>query len=326
MGGNDRGRAYVVADMTDFAGIDEQLLVTKERVRRFDHLTRQRGAVTGQLSQVRQAVADLHSRLAEEENDVTRLETGFAGFLAKLVGSKEERLTQERAEAEAVRQRLDGQRARVSSLEADLAAIDGELARLGTVRDEYARLLAEKERLLIDSGDPRGRELADLAERLGDRAADLREHDEAHKAGVAAGRELAYVLDRLGSARGASQWDMLGGGYMADAVERRRLEEADQAAWQAQRALDVFSRELADIGVAASPRLPEVDTRWFVDTFFDNIITDVLKHQRINGTRDAVAEVAQWAGATVEAIARRSAELAAERTALLARRDELLAP
>ncbi|MEU7894604.1 hypothetical protein AB0B45_17315 [Nonomuraea sp. NPDC049152] len=312
--------------MTDFAGIDEQLRVTRERVRRFDQLTRQRGAVTRQLGEVRQAVAELQTRLADEEGDVTRLETGFAGFLAKLVGSKEERLTQERAEVEAARQRLDGQRARVASLEGDLAGIDGEQARLGPVHEEYARLLAEKERLLIELADSRGRELAELAERLGDRTADLREHDEAHRAGVNAGRELAYVLDRLNSASGASRWDMLGGGYMADSVERTRLEEADQAAWQAQRKLDVFSRELADIGVAANPQLPEVDTRWFVDTFFDNIITDALKHQRINGTRDAVAQVAEWAGVTVAAIARRSAELAAERAALLARRDELLAP
>ncbi|MFE3450578.1 hypothetical protein ACFXJ8_16765 [Nonomuraea sp. NPDC059194] len=312
--------------MTDFAGIDEQLRVAKERVRRFDQLTRQRGAVTGQLGQVRQAVADLRARLADEEGDVTRLESGFAGFLAKLVGSKEERLTQERAEVEAARQRLDGQRARVASLEADLAGIDGELARLGPVHEEYARLLADKERLLIELADPRGQELADLAVRLGDRAADLREHDEAQRAGVAVGRELSYVLDRLNSASGASQWDVLGGGYMADAVERTRLEEADQAAWRAQRQLDVFSRELADIGIAGGPRLPEVDTRWFVDTFLDNIITDVLKHQQINETRDAVAQVAAWADATVAAIARRSGELSAERAALLARRDELLAP
>ncbi|WP_431896553.1 hypothetical protein [Nonomuraea sp. bgisy101] len=312
--------------MTDFAGIDEQLRVAKERVRRFDQLTRQRGAVTRQLGPVRQAVAALQEQLADEEGDVTRLESGFAGFVAKLLGSKEERLTQERAEVEAARQRLDGQRTRVASLEGDITGIDGELARLGPVREEYATLLAEKERMLIELADPRGRELADLAERLGDLAADLREHDEAHRAGVAAGRELDLVLDRLNAASGASTWDVLGGGYVADSVERTRLEEADQAAWRAQRQLDVFSRELADVGVAAGPQLPEVDTRWFVDTFFDNIVTDVLKHQRISGTRDAVAEVARWAGTTVAAVARRSAELAAERAALLARRDELLTP
>ncbi|MFD1936414.1 hypothetical protein ACFSKW_33575 [Nonomuraea mangrovi] len=312
--------------MTDFAGIDEQLRVAKERVRRFDQLTRQRGAVTRQLGPVRQAVAALQEQLVDEEGDVTRLESGFAGFVAKLLGSKEERLTQERAEVEAARQRLDGQRTRVASLEGDITGIDGELARLGPVREEYATLLAEKERMLIELADPRGRELADLAERLGDLAADLREHDEAHRAGVAAGRELDLVLDRLNAASGASTWDVLGGGYVADSVERTRLEEADQAAWRAQRQLDVFSRELADVGVAAGPQLPEVDTRWFVDTFFDNIVTDVLKHQRISGTRDAVAEVARWAGTTVAAVARRSAELAAERAALLARRDELLTP
>ncbi|GAA2385915.1 hypothetical protein GCM10010404_48490 [Nonomuraea africana] len=313
--------------MTDFASIDEQLRVAQERARYFGHLTRQRGALTGQIQQVRQAIADLEARLAEEERDVTRLEGGFVGFLAKLAGSKEERLAQERIEVEAARQRLHGQRARLAALEGDLEGIDAERMELAGAVEEYARLMGEKERLLIElDGDPRGTELAELAGRLGDRTADLREHDEAHRAGVVAGEELAHVLERLSSARGASTWDMLGGGYVADSIERNRLQQADEAAWRAQRALDVFARELADIGVAVSPQLPQVDTRWFVDTFFDNIVTDVLKHQRITRTRDAVAEAAQWVRTTVDSIARRSAELSAERTALLARRNDLLAP
>ncbi|MEU4325899.1 hypothetical protein [Nonomuraea dietziae] len=313
--------------MTDFAGIDDQLRVAKERVRHLEHLTRQRGALTGQIQQVRQAIVDLTPRLAEEEQDVVRLESGFVGFLAKLAGSKEERLAQERIEAEAVRQRLHGHRVRLAALEGDLEGIDAERVALEAAPGEYARLLGEKERLLIElDGEPRGRDLAELASTLGDLTADLHEHEEARKAGMAAGAELAHVLDRLNSARGASTWDMFGGGVLADSIERNRLQQADEAAWRAQRALDVFARELADVGVMANPRLPEVDTRWFVDTFFDNIVTDVMKHHRITGTHDAVAQAAQWVEETVASISRRTAELSSECALLQARRDELLAP
>ncbi|MBT2230143.1 hypothetical protein [Nonomuraea sp. NEAU-A123] len=112
---------------------------------------------------------------------------------------------------------------------------------------------------------------------------------------------------------------------LADAIEHGHLSRADQAAWHAQRALDVFSRELADVGWAADLQMPKVDTRWFVDSFFDNIITDALKHQRINKTRDAVASIYQWVAKTVEALTRRREQLEAQHRALLAEREQLIA-
>ncbi|MGW5158789.1 hypothetical protein ACWEPN_25210, partial [Nonomuraea wenchangensis] len=157
--------------------------------------------------------------------------------------------------------------------------------------------------------------------------AEVRECDEAHQAGRGALDALNVVLGFLGSARNASTFDMLGGGLLADAYEHSKLTSADQAAWHAQRALDVFSRELADTGVvAARPVMPKVDTRWFVDAFFDNIITDALKHRRIEKTRAGVAKLAQWVRDTGAYLETLRAELLAERARLLARREELLRP
>ncbi|MFD0885940.1 hypothetical protein ACFQ08_15435, partial [Streptosporangium algeriense] len=130
----------------------------------------------------------------------------------------------------------------------------------------------------------------------------------------------------LGGARGASRWDMLsGGGGFADMVEHGHLRNADEAAWHAQRALDVFSRELADVGVHVNPRMPEVDTRWFADMFFDNIVVDAIKHQRISRTGEAVAEIARWVQETVATLTAHHAELARQRELLIARREEVLA-
>ncbi|MGN9845895.1 hypothetical protein ACTMTI_48030 [Nonomuraea sp. H19] len=200
----------------------------------------------------------------------------------------------------------------------------GELAGLATAPEEYEKLLAEKERQFLARGDARASELTDLGAALDRVSAELREHTEAHQAGQAALNALAQVLGYLGSAKGASTWDLLGGGLIADAVEHNRLRSADEAAWHAQRALDVFSRELADVGVTARARLPKVDTRWFVDTFFDNIITDVMKHQRIENTRAEVERTARWVQDMGTHLRHRDAELSKERARLLARREKLL--
>ncbi|MFI6992845.1 hypothetical protein [Nonomuraea wenchangensis] len=313
--------------MTLSPELDEQLREASARMRRAEHVRRLRETIGRQIADVRGTLEDLEAKLAEEERDVARLEGGLSAVLARLLGNREERLERERAEAVVARERVEGHRARLAQLEADAAAADAELAVLTPASREYARLLAEKERQLLGSDDPRARELADLGVALDRSIADVRECDEAHQAGRGALDALGVVLGFLNSARNASTFDVLGGGLLVDAYEHDKLTSADQAAWHAQRALDVFSRELADTGVVAARRvMPKVDTRWFVDAFFDNIISDVLKHQRIEKTRDEVNKLARWVRDTGAYLETRRSELLAERSRLLTRREELLRP
>ncbi|HUR05654.1 MAG TPA: hypothetical protein VM347_24135 [Nonomuraea sp.] len=312
-----------------FEDVDRALRDSREQTRRFDHLTTRRKTITVQIREVTELTSQLETQLAKEQRDVARLEGRLGGFLAVLAGpiagSKEERLARERAEAEAAWERLHGQRRRLDDLTDDLKATEGELATISGAHQTYQKLLADKERLLIGLHNERGQKLLETSKKLANTQADLREHTEARHAGMAAGEALGIVLALLNKARGASTWDLLGGGVLADAIEHGHLSRADQAAWHAQRALDVFSRELADVGWAADLQMPKVDTRWFVDSFFDNIITDALKHQRINKTRDAVASTYHWVAKTVEALTRRREQLEAQHRALLAEREQLIA-
>ncbi|WP_432930949.1 hypothetical protein ACQPZZ_09860 [Microbispora sp. CA-135349] len=311
--------------MTLSSAGDDEIRDARDRARRRDQLLRQRATLLTQVEEVRGLLADLERQLAKEDRDVAKLEQGgFAAFLAGLTGGKEERLARERAEAVAARQRVTGQRTRLEWLTDDLRSTEQELTALGNPHHELEVLLDRKERTLVESGDPRGRELADIAARLANVTADLREHQEARQAGIAAGQAVGYVLRHLGGARGASTWDMFSNGGFADMVEHGHLRQADEAAWHAQGALDRFSRELADIGVSAAPQLPKVDTRWFADVFFDNIITDAIKHQRIARTAEAVREVAAWVEAMVDQISARSGELARQQESLGRRREEVL--
>lgn len=315
---------FVLRSVSSSSDLDERLRDAAARMHRADHLRRLAEATKEQIQQARRTLADLELELSLEEHDVTRLEGGLSAVLARLLGNREERLDRERAEAAAARERVDGHRSRLSRFEADARATEAELAGLATASREYAELLAEKERQVIGSGDARARELADIGAALDRLTAGVREHEEAHRAGQAAHEALGHVLRHLNSAKGFSTWDLLGGGLIADAFEHDRLSTADAAAWHAQRALDVFSRELADVGVSARPQLPRVDTGWFVDTFFDNIIIDAIKHNRIEKTRDEIMKTAQWVRDTGAGLKARHAELSAERMRLLARREELL--
>jgi hypothetical protein len=305
--------------------LDRKLLESRTQVRRFDHLAGQRKTMNGQIREVAELIAQLEIQLAKEQRDVARLEKGFGGFLAGLAGAKEEKLARERAEAEAAQERLYGQRRRLEGLTDDLEAADRELAALAGAHASYEALLADKERLLLEGGDERARRLAEVTGKLADSQADLREHTEAWEAGKAAVAATRHVVGLLDRARGASTWDMFGGGAFADLVEHGQLVKADQAAWHAQRALDVFSRELRDVGWIADLRLPKVDTRWFADAFFDNIITDAIKHQRISRTRDEVSSVFSWVESAVQALVSRHGVLTQQHARLLAEREQLIA-
>ncbi|MGW4409303.1 hypothetical protein ACWEJ6_35100 [Nonomuraea sp. NPDC004702] len=311
--------------MTLSPELDERLREAFARMHRAEHVRRLRGSAAQQIADVRDTLKGLESELADEERDVARLEGGLSAVLSRLLGNREERLARERAEVVVARERVDGHRARLAQLEADVAAADAELAVLDPASREYARLLVEKEQI-VRSGDPRARELADLGAALDRLSAEVRECDEAHQAGQGAHEALAVVLRLLDSARTASTFDVFGGGLIADAFEHDRLTSADKAAWHAQRALDVFSRELADTGIASRPVMPKVDTRWFVDAFFDNIISDVLKHQRIEKTRAEVQRLAQWVRETRAHLKGRRGQLLAEQSRLLTRREQLLRP
>ncbi|WP_219471493.1 hypothetical protein [Nonomuraea rhizosphaerae] len=315
--------------MDAFDDIDRKLRESREQVRQFEHLASRRKTITLQAREVTALIGELETQSVKEERDVARLEGRLGGFLAGIMspfsGPRDERLTRERAEAEAALDRLHGQRRRLEELTADLKTTERELAAVSGAPEAYRKILADKERLLIDVGDPRGLQLARTAQKLADTQADLREYGEAIRAGTAAGEALSIVLRLLGKAQGASTWDLFGGGGLADMVEHGHLTRADQAAWHAQRALDVFSRELADIGWTTDLQLPKVDTRWFADTFFDNIITDALKHQRINRTRDAVAAMAQWVDEALQRLSRRRTQLEGQYRALVDEREQLIA-
>ncbi|WP_345578821.1 hypothetical protein [Nonomuraea rosea] len=312
--------------MTFSLEIDERLREAAARMHRAERVRHLRKTTAQQIEDVRGTLENLEFELVEEERDVARLEGGLSAVLARMLGNREERLERERAEAVVARERVVGHRARLAQLEADAAAAAAELAVLDPASREYARLLVEKEQQLIRSGDPRARELADLGAALDRLSADVRECEEAHQAGQGANEALGVVLRFLNSARNASTFDMFGGGLLVDAYEHDKLTSADKAAWHAQRALDVFARELADTGIAARPVMPKVDTRWFVDAFFDNIISDVLKHQRIEKARTEVKKLAQWVHDTGAYLKTRHAQLLTERTQLLTRREELLRP
>lgn len=281
---------------------------------------------TEQAQAVEKEVADRRTVLADETEDVERLESfSLTRIWATLKGSRDADLDREVAERDAERYAVAEAEARLEVARRDVASLEAQLRQLGDVEADYDAALKAKEQWLLSTGAPNATELARVAEERGALLAEDTEAREAHAAGLAARDLLLHAQQLLGNAQSWSTWDTFGGGGLfSDMMKYDKLDQVTAVLRQADQALDRFSRELADVGMRAV-RGVEIDglTRTF-DVFFDNFFSDLAVRRRI---QDAAARVDEAVAAVEQVLQRltaRGKEIAEQLGDLDARRSALL--
>jgi hypothetical protein len=310
--------------------IEQRLTAAAEALREYEVAARRGADLRGRQEAMAAQLAALRAASADEQRDVDRLEgVTLTRVLASLRGARDDALARERAEADAARYQVAQAQARLDAVHREYDATQERLSRLTGAPRAFAALLEEKEERLRTSADPRGARLLEFAGERGRLAAELREVGEALRAAAQARHALSEVLDRLGSASGWSTYDtFFGGGALSSAVKHSRLDEAAQAAAQADRCLAVLRTELADVNgmTFTAPQLVVTGLTRFVDIWFDNIFTDLAVRDRIKQAQRNVAQsmrlVHDVAGRLNQRAAQAHARLATidtERTNLLTR-------
>jgi hypothetical protein len=308
--------------ITDGRMTDGRLRDARDRVRRLDRAGRQRAALAEQIARVEHELTELEKTYQDEAFDVARLEgVTLTSIVARVLGTKDDKLAKERAEEQVAWLKYAEHRQRHATMTAELSVLDQELADLASAPADYESALRSAEVALRTAGDPRAGELSSIAVRLADAGAALREHDEAFRAGRAAHDSVTAMLDHLRSAYTWSSVDMFTGGF-ADWMEHDRLARAQALARRSQAALDRFAREMADVGVTVQASV-QVDPGAFMDWFFDNIIVDAVYHDRIRRTYQQTEAVAGWLGEHLAYLSARCVALSQERAALATERERL---
>jgi hypothetical protein len=283
----------VSSDSNVSADIEHRLATAAQEVREREVLSQRCANLSARHDELNAELASLHERYSAEQADIERLEgISLSRVVASLAGSRDERLARERAEAQAARYRVAEMRAQLDALRDEHDAARQRLDRLATASDRYSAALDAKERYVSQSGDPRSSELLMLAQERGRLSGELKETEEALEAAGAALNALSLVQDRLGSAAGWSTYDTwFGGGAIASSVKHSRLDEAAQAAAEADRCLAVLRTELADVGDPGltGPQLQIGGGTRFADVWFDNIFTDLAVADRIRQAQQNVA-------------------------------------
>lgn len=277
-----------------FTALNEQLIQIKEKLRRRERIQARLADLERSLAQEDVRLEQLEARLKREEGDVKSLEgLSLSGLFYAVLGDKEERLDKERQEFLAARLQRDQSQYAVASMERELADLKAELAAFGDLDGEYQTLLARKEKLLLDAGDERARQLIDLTDRRAALRSDVKEVQEAIDAGTSLLAELDGVIDALKSASGWGTWDMLGGGLLADLAKHSRIDEARARVHTAQEQLRRFQRELADVQSNESFLIDISSFDTFADFFFDGLIVDWIVQSKIQTSLERTSQVRQ---------------------------------
>ena len=280
--------------MRSIQEIDRELERARQKMERSRKLDVILQDLKEQVGRRRQAEEEARAVLEKERGDVEELERmSLVSFLARIQGDLESRKAEERREAAMAKARYDAAKWDLEDLDRRLRDFAQEKESLKGLEKQYQALLDEKEAVLRSQGGAQSQRLGQLAQEQERTAGELREIQEAIQAGLAAQRALEEMGGDLNGAENWGVWDMVGGGIMSTFAKHGCLDDAQDAAYEARRALSRFRTELADVSSEQVPDVELGDFAVFADYFFDGLFADLFVQSRIREAQDQVAAVAQ---------------------------------
>jgi len=289
--------------------LNSRLIDILEKLRARDRLQNRLAEVERLLSQEVTRLDGLDVQFAREKRDVQRLEgLSLGSIFYTVLGDKEQRLDRERQEFLAAKLQRDQCQYAISSLELDLADLKYKLSALGNLDSAYQALLERKEKILLSSENDLSHQLLDITGLQANLQADRKELQEAVGSGQTVLTILDGVINSLNSAEGWGNWDMLGGGMLADLAKHSKIDDARDQVHQAQELLRRFQRELADIQSAESFLIDISSFDTFVDFFLDSLIVDWIVQSKIHNSLERTTQVRQRVKAILQGLGTRLAE------------------
>ena len=280
--------------MRSIQEIDRELERARQKMERSRKLDVILQDLKEQVGRRRQAEEEARAVLEKERGDVEELERmSLVSFLARIQGDLESRKAEERREAAMAKARYDAAKWDLEDLDRRLRDFAQEKESLKGLEKQYQALLDEKEAVLRSQGGAQSQRLGQLAQEQERTAGELREIQEAIQAGLAAQRALEEMSGDLSGAENWGVWDMVGGGIMATFAKHGCLDDAQDAAYEARRALSRFRTELADVSSEQVPDVELGDFAVFADYFFDGLFADLFVQSRIREAQEQVEAVTQ---------------------------------
>lgn len=265
---------------------NEKLNALREKMAR-------RGKIESMLFELRRQESELAARVGElarelhmEQADVDRLTGGFRSIFYAVIGKKGEMLEKEQADVLAASMKYETAKKELEAVQKEVYDLDWEAGAIRRYEREYQAVLMEKVEAMKKMS-AYAEKIADLEEKKGFLAIQLREVNEA----IAAGRNILGQLDSiersLSDAESCAQWDLFTKGSIITQIEKwSHLDDAKAHAEKLEWLVRRFKTELSDLSLQTDFSLPDSEGLRFADWFFDGLFVDWTVLSRIQESKE----------------------------------------
>lgn len=262
------------------------------------------------LRKVKMHLAGLKEELGDSESNLQKLEkqlekhskgvkdlenTTIRSLFTKVLGNKEEQLEEERQAYLAELLKFKEKRKEVELLQYEVDLLAKKTANLPGLEKQLEVLKNKREDEILRTGEITAQKLRVIAQKSDSMVAHQRELLEAFNVGEQLKSCLAVMINHLKQAKNWGNWDMAGKGRYADYNKKRAIDQAFANLHKAQQLINMYKRELNDIGIQADLPLKFESFNSFLDFFFDNLISDWIVQRKIKATLDNIHYVADVA-------------------------------
>ncbi|MBM6617171.1 hypothetical protein [Bacillus suaedaesalsae] len=269
--------------------LNSKIKQVQERVRLKQKWEKQLRSYHQELTSSKARLLDLKEKLEKENQDVDKLEgLSITSILLTVLGTKEERLKQEKQEAVLAKLQYDEAKAEIKDLEQEIEAVHTNLQNVMNAEQELEQLLKEKEGYMRLISSEINSHLDTLNDQANQMATMQLEMEEAIFAGNAVKQSLKQASASLESASGWGTLDMFGGGVISTAIKHNHIDDASGYMHDAQHLAKKLKRELEDIGTEFTESMELSNLTRFADFFFDGLITDWVIQNQINDSLEQV--------------------------------------
>lgn len=243
--------------------------------------------LTASIQTMKQELSDKTMELSKELDDIEKLERiNVTSLFHKVLGNKEEQLEKERQEYLTLAMKIKELKQTLELSEYEASIVEKKAMNSEALKMELESLKKQREQEILsdhsESARPALLQTVSDIDQLHKFRAEL---NEAQIEGEKARNTVSEVSQFLTEAIRHGEWDMATNNTFHDHNKHRALDRATNAVYRTQQALQLFNKELYDVGMSDDSLSFDSETfSKFPDFFLDNLISDWIMQRKIKNS------------------------------------------
>lgn len=277
------------------------------------------------LTTMRSELAAKSIQLSKEQDDIEELEKlSITSVFHKVLGNKEELLEKERQEYLVLAMKIKELKKSIELTEFEANVVKDKAMTSDQLVQKLEALKAKRLSEIINNNENTKDTILNVLHDIDD----CNRYDAELKGAFAVGescmQHAQMTMQKLQEAIKYGEWDMMGRNS-ADYSKRYALDQAAKSAYNTQRNLQMYNKELLDVGISDTLLNINFDAfATFTDTFFDNLITDWIVQKKIKNSYSQVKIVAEKISTIQTFIANKISENTSKITELEALKNKIV--